>query len=268
MAAWHQAELLARRFKAEVEALYVEEWIPTGEMFQPWRLTPKLRGEIRARVRSKIGGSARIHVLEGSPIVTILRLARTRKPHLIVMGTSGRRGMDRIWSGSVTESVTRLSPVPVLAVRGKAKPIRSILAPVNFTDYSDYGFFYAAGMAAALKVPLTALHVTVDPLHCGNPRFLMSNLIDRLPGQVIRTCRPTVEVREGVPREKIVAEAAHHGLVVLSAHRKSLFVLGTTAARVIRDSMVPVLTVPAPKAPLGAGAWTLGVKREAGRERA
>lgn len=242
--AWRQAQWLARRFGSRVEALYVEEWVPTGELFQPWRLTPALRLQRRDRVRSRIGRLARVHVLEGSPIVMILRLARRRGIDLIVMGTSGRRGIDRFWRGSVTESVARLSPVPVLAVRGKARPFRSVLAPVNFTDYSDLAFSYAAGVAGALKAPLTALHVTSDPLRCGNPRFLMCNLIERLPEQVLGRCRPFVKVRRGLPRDEIVEEASRHGLVVLSAHRKSLFPLGTTAEAVLRRSSAPVLTAP------------------------
>lgn len=40
------------------------------------------------------------------------------KPDLVVMGTHGRRGFSRALLGSVAEKVVRLSPVPVLTVRG------------------------------------------------------------------------------------------------------------------------------------------------------
>ena len=40
---------------------------------------------------------------------------------LIVIGTHGRRGVDRLMLGSVAEGVARLSPVPVLLVH--AKPV-------------------------------------------------------------------------------------------------------------------------------------------------
>ncbi|MFC4276248.1 universal stress protein [Achromobacter aloeverae] len=36
---------------------------------------------------------------------------------LVVMGTRGRRGLDRMFMGSVAEGVARTSPVPVLLVR-------------------------------------------------------------------------------------------------------------------------------------------------------
>jgi len=38
---------------------------------------------------------------------------------LIVLGTHGRRGLDRVLLGSVAEAVVRLAPLPVLLVRAK-----------------------------------------------------------------------------------------------------------------------------------------------------
>ena len=47
----------------------------------------------------------------------ILSLAEKRTIDLIVMGTHGLRGIDRLVMGSVTEKVLRRAPCPVLAVR-------------------------------------------------------------------------------------------------------------------------------------------------------
>jgi nucleotide-binding universal stress UspA family protein len=38
---------------------------------------------------------------------------------LIVIGTHGRRGVDHLLMGSVAEGVVRISPVPVLLIRGR-----------------------------------------------------------------------------------------------------------------------------------------------------
>ncbi len=56
-------------------------------------------------------------IREGHPGKVILDYAHEQKIDLIVMGTHGRRGIDRILLGSVTEEVIRLSSVPVLTVR-------------------------------------------------------------------------------------------------------------------------------------------------------
>ncbi|MCS6903004.1 MAG: universal stress protein [Candidatus Bipolaricaulota bacterium] len=53
----------------------------------------------------------------GMPAKVILDFAEASKIDLIVMGTHGRRGLDRILLGSVTEEVVRLSKVPVMTVR-------------------------------------------------------------------------------------------------------------------------------------------------------
>jgi len=55
----------------------------------------------------------------GEPWKEILNAAKTHKADLIVMGTHGRRGLSRVFLGSVAERVVRLSPVPVLTVSGR-----------------------------------------------------------------------------------------------------------------------------------------------------
>ena len=55
-------------------------------------------------------------VREGSPSRVIVEEAAD-DCDLVVMGTHGRGGIDRLLLGSVTERVVRRSPVPVLTVR-------------------------------------------------------------------------------------------------------------------------------------------------------
>ena len=52
-----------------------------------------------------------------SPHSAILDYAADENIDLIVMGTHGRRGFDRLLMGSVAEKVVRSSPVPVLTVK-------------------------------------------------------------------------------------------------------------------------------------------------------
>ncbi|ELZ18524.1 UspA domain-containing protein [Haloterrigena salina JCM 13891] len=55
-------------------------------------------------------------VFEGSPSRIIVDQAQPGECDLVVMGTHGRAGIDRLLLGSVTERVVRRAPVPVLAV--------------------------------------------------------------------------------------------------------------------------------------------------------
>jgi nucleotide-binding universal stress UspA family protein len=49
---------------------------------------------------------------------TMAEQARQWDADLIVVGTHGRRGIGRVLLGSGAEQITRLSPVPVLPIRG------------------------------------------------------------------------------------------------------------------------------------------------------
>jgi nucleotide-binding universal stress UspA family protein len=55
-------------------------------------------------------------VVEGKPSREIVRYAENEGCDLIVMGTHGRGGIDRLLLGSVAESVIRASSVPVTTV--------------------------------------------------------------------------------------------------------------------------------------------------------
>jgi nucleotide-binding universal stress UspA family protein/quercetin dioxygenase-like cupin family protein len=56
-------------------------------------------------------------VAEGNAPCEILRLAQALKCDLLVMGTHGRTGLDRLLTGSVAEEVLRKAICPVLVVR-------------------------------------------------------------------------------------------------------------------------------------------------------
>jgi nucleotide-binding universal stress UspA family protein len=56
-------------------------------------------------------------IVEGRPVDAILTAATGRSADLIVMGTHGRRGFDRLFMGSTTQGVLRDADIPVLVVR-------------------------------------------------------------------------------------------------------------------------------------------------------
>jgi nucleotide-binding universal stress UspA family protein len=60
-------------------------------------------------------------VMPGDPVEVILDQAKRVRADLIVMGTNGRRGMQRLVLGSVAESVVRRAGCPVLVVKQRGK---------------------------------------------------------------------------------------------------------------------------------------------------
>lgn len=66
----------------------------------------------------------------------IVEEAKRWHADLIVLGTHGRHGVERLFLGSVAEGVARTTPVPVLLVRGQAS---DPLAPARVTDTHGKG---------------------------------------------------------------------------------------------------------------------------------
>jgi nucleotide-binding universal stress UspA family protein len=58
-------------------------------------------------------------ILAGAASDEIVRFARARRVELIVMGTHGRKGIAKLFVGSVADRVVAAATCPVLTVRGK-----------------------------------------------------------------------------------------------------------------------------------------------------
>jgi nucleotide-binding universal stress UspA family protein len=55
---------------------------------------------------------------DGSPAQQIVRVAKSKRSDLIVIGTHGRTGLAKFFLGSVAGRVVSTAPCPVLTVRG------------------------------------------------------------------------------------------------------------------------------------------------------
>ncbi|ADD04666.1 UspA domain protein [Natrialba magadii ATCC 43099] len=116
---------LARAHDATIRALYVVNVSGYGglPMETAWDgISNALRDEGEAaveRVRELAPDDLDVEtaILEGSPSRVIVDEARPSRCDLVVMGTHGRGGIDRLLLGSVTERVVRQAPVPVLTVQ-------------------------------------------------------------------------------------------------------------------------------------------------------
>jgi nucleotide-binding universal stress UspA family protein len=59
----------------------------------------------------------RTEVAEGRPANTVAEYVADHAVDAVVMGTTGRTGLDRVLLGSVAEETVRTAPVPVITVR-------------------------------------------------------------------------------------------------------------------------------------------------------
>jgi universal stress protein A len=110
----HANWLPALAYAGYAEGVY---W-PTDDMEKAAR---KALDDTLARARERYPAAEGL-LETAEPSRAILDTARDLGADLIVMGTHGRHGVSRVLLGSVTEKVVRLSPIPVMTIRGKGEP--------------------------------------------------------------------------------------------------------------------------------------------------
>jgi nucleotide-binding universal stress UspA family protein len=117
---------LAKVFGAEVITIYVVDAVILEEIAKTSEKTVverelKEKGECYlnyvTRLAEKEDLKAEAILARGEPHDQIVHYAKSLGVNLIVMGTYGRRGADRILIGSVAERVIEYAPCPVLVVR-------------------------------------------------------------------------------------------------------------------------------------------------------
>jgi nucleotide-binding universal stress UspA family protein len=120
---------LARALKAQLILCHAYEALPPlgGEASIPSSLFSQIMTSAREGATRQLeklakatrGGGVRVAtvLVEGPPAMAVIRVAKRKGAHLIVVGTHGRTGVQRMLMGSVAERIVRLSPCPVLTVR-------------------------------------------------------------------------------------------------------------------------------------------------------
>ena len=188
--------------------------------------------------------------------------ARDRDADLVVIGTQGRSGIDRIALGSVTERTLRIASVPVLAVSEPRTSVESVLLPTDGSPGADAAADHAIGLAAELGASMHALHV-VDPSagwgQSGDVGVLEA--METAGRQTLEAVRdratPTVGSIEtalvtGSPARSIADYATDESLdlIVMGTRGRTGLarqLLGSVTERTVRLSSTAVLAVPTPE---------------------
>jgi universal stress protein A len=119
---------LARRYEAPLSLLHVYEPVayalPEGYVMHTADQLVQLLAELsksldRARELAVQAGAPTVDAkqVDGVAHREVVEYARTGGYDLIVMGSHGRKGLDRLLMGSVAEKVVRNAPCSVLCVR-------------------------------------------------------------------------------------------------------------------------------------------------------
>ncbi len=281
--AWDEAQLLAGAVGAELVLLHVLPSLPIPvEGYFPPHLYQELAEGAEREARAGLdawlaklrhpGVKARSRVVEGSPALRILEVAREEGSDLVVVGSHGRTAMGRILLGSIADRVVRAAPRPVVTVRPQpagSRPARigRILYATDFSPTARAAWPWVVALAQPTGASVDLLHVTVQPVP---DRHLSPEVIGRMtaqleehgqakaerflqrweraePGRLTRD-RVQVLIRHGVVEDQIAHSAQARGadLIVMGTHGSSgllRWMLGSVAHHMLQTAPCPLLTV-------------------------
>ena len=279
-----QAVAIARWYHARLTALHVYPvmFMPVPALPAPQDRVPeselkRVRGDAAAFLEDAdtAGLNADVVVRVGQAARQILESAAALPADLIVMGTHGAGGFERLVLGSVTEKVLRKATCPVLTVPPHAHttarlPFERVLCAVDFSPWSDAALELASSLARESGAALDLVHViewpwseppapvlAELPSHQADAlgefrRYLVAGATKRLESLVSEAirdrCEVTVHVAHGKPYAQVlqIARDAGADLIVLGVHGRNpidMTVLGSTTNQIVRQATCPVLTL-------------------------
>ena len=274
-----QAVVLGRWYKAGITLLHVHADQPVSaeaawsEALAPdaavhKRLVAWLADAGEPARAAGVGVDAR--VVDGRPKVEILRAAKELPADLLVMGTHGRSGFDRLVLGSVTEKVLRHAPCPVFTVSERTvaphsperPPFESIVCPTDFSPSSQRAIEYSLSLAKESYGRLTFVHalefpqeedVTLARFDLGGyyaalEQAAREQIKSILPVGARHWCRPEHVVARGKAYRVILETAQQRAadLIVIGIHGRNpvdLALFGSTTHHVVRAARCPVLVI-------------------------
>ena len=271
--AYRHALSLAAHYRAKLVAQHVVElwrhpsasFAPSASLYHEYcqslcgRGMEQLQQFVKDHAHNEV--QPKLVVVVGIAPDAILSFAQAEKSDVIVMGTHGLRGFDRLMLGSVTDRVMRRAPCPVLAVRepphdseaaGQERHLDRILACTDFSKNPERDLNYAISTTAEYDAELTLLHVLEEvprPAKREEVIDATTKQLDKLiPPEWRKTLKIKTAVRIGKPYQQIIqfAQQEQSDLVTMGVRGRGALdvaVFGSTTYRVMQLGPCPVLAV-------------------------
>ncbi len=275
VAAYQYALSLAEYYKARIVALHVVElWkYPFADYaaheadYAKFSRALNEGGEVRLREfvkkHSAAGVQPELVAHQGNAPNCILSFAQKESMEIIVMGTHGRRGFDRLVLGSTTDRVIRKAACPVLVVSNPSHQalgtgsdgrhrLSRILYCTDFSNNSERARGYAISLAAEYRAELTLLHVAENAPDLERAEAIIAERTQELDELVSEMERKNLNVRSAVRFGKAYEEIVRHAteaqasLIIMTARGGDAVdraVFGSTTYRVIQLGPCAVLAI-------------------------
>jgi nucleotide-binding universal stress UspA family protein len=264
------ASEVARRYGSKVFAVHIRPLDAYG--MAPPESWPALKEASDFQAKEQAAHLSRLFqsvehqaiVDQGSVWEMLSRLIANQHIDLVVMGTHGRQGLGKILLGSITESVLRRAPCPVLTIGpyvevepARATQMKRILFATDFSRASQAAAPYAVSLAEENQAHLDVLHV-IENRKLGEPAAApelidgaVSRMRDLLPAEAELWCEPAFLVEEGSVADQVLKTARERkaDAIIIGVRRlegafhASDHVPWHTAHKIIAAAPCPVLTI-------------------------
>ncbi|HTU51943.1 MAG TPA: universal stress protein [Acidobacteriaceae bacterium] len=209
--------------------------------------------------KAKLGSIPHRIVIEfAEPTDLLDEVARMQGADLVIVGSHGAHGLEKLAFGSVAESVLRRAACPVLVVgphcRENLESFRSIVFATGLETRAFRAAQYASSIAEDVNARLTLLHVRgpaakgAEILASDIDNVLLQELEQLLPPDAEQWCQPKVRVEVGTASAEVlrVAKAEAANLIVVGVREGSTLAdhsPRSTLSQIIRGADCPVLGV-------------------------
>ncbi len=275
------ARMLAQRLGLVLHLVHVHEprttWIDNLPMVDEAEDAQDRNGEERYLASLCSDGGATDMVpttttalLDGSPVLALLKEIDRTRPELVVMLTHGRGGIARFWLGSVADQLIRVSPVPVLlerpqVIQDEPRVLHNVLILLDGSVQAEailndvVAAFEPLGcMYVLLRVVEPHLPVGYGPMAYGEylPYTVEPHMIALAEQYLEKVALPlrarglavrTKVVADGLPIAAVICDAAsscNADLIAMATHGRGVLgrtVLGSVGDTIIRRASLPVL---------------------------
>jgi nucleotide-binding universal stress UspA family protein len=228
-----------------------------------------LERDLRRVLTARRASDVKVQILmrKGKVVQEILAQANASRSDLVVIGSHGRGGVQRLVLGSIAEKVLRLATCPVLTVRRGVRlarrsrsPFETILCPTDFSAAANRAVAYAKRLAReadAKLILMSAVEWPFDEAVMPGAVAELRKSIESNATEALTRLLPR-SASHGPPAQAIVAVGKASATIVKVARARSvdlivmgvsgrgaldMALLGSTTHHVIREGASPVLTV-------------------------
>jgi len=264
------AQDFSRLLREDLNLFYVEDS----------KQNPGDHEKLLKQMAKEVSPRTRYEIHAGAPADEILKAVHHwPRPEMVIMGTQGHTGFDKILEGSVAEKVLLKSERPVMVIGPKAQEQffrlgnskrLKILVATDLTRESRPAEQYAKSLAARTGAEVTLFHSVFEKVKRVHEASIISGFanfdMDRIFQKMQRDAKDSLLLKRGRmrrsmvdchfviadPRQRLVEtlllEAAKdYCLIVMGTHSKRNALLraflGSTARDTILHAEVPVVIV-------------------------